>query len=156
MNKYSIRSVLRSDIAKLKIVLDETQLFPSTMLDEMIEPFFEDAQCRAHWLTCDLDDQAVALLYCIPEMMTEGTWNVLAIAVKPEFQSHGIGEQMMSHIEQSLIASGEQTLIVETSSLPEYDRTRQFYQRIGYCREACIRDFYAKGEHKIVFWKSLN
>ncbi len=46
-------------------------------------------------------------------------------------------------------------LLVETSSLPEYERTRSFYDQLGFDREAVIRAFYAKGEDKVVFWKHL-
>jgi RimJ/RimL family protein N-acetyltransferase len=44
---------------------------------------------------------------------------------------------------------------VETSGLPEFEATRRFYERNGYVREARIRDFYRKGEDKIVFWKRV-
>lgn len=45
--------------------------------------------------------------------------------------------------------------MVETSGLPEYERTRRFYDHIGHDQEARIRDFHAVGEDKVVFWKRL-
>ena len=48
------------------------------------------------------------------------------------------------------------TLIVETSSLDDYDQARTFYNRRGFVEEARIRDFYGPGDDKVVFWKSLS
>ena len=41
------------------------------------------------------------------------------------------------------------------SGLPEFERTRAFYHRCRYVEEARVRDFYAAGEDKVIFWKSL-
>ncbi|MGH1485458.1 MAG: GNAT family N-acetyltransferase [Cellvibrionaceae bacterium] len=152
----NIRSLKLSDLAKLKVILDQTELFPSEMLEEMANPFFHDSVCTDFWQVYEHNGETIGFLYCVQERLTEGTWNVLAIAVLPEFQHQGIGGLLMSNIEQILQSSNSSTLLVETSSLPEYGRTRKFYDSIGYHKEAVIRDFYAKGEDKIVFWKSLN
>ncbi len=151
----NIRSILPSDLTKLKVILDQVGLFPAEMLDDMIDPFFSDTNSDVYWHTYEHCGEPIALLFCEKERITESTWNILAIAVKPTFQSQGIGELMMKNIEQALRTNNQSTLIVETSSLPEYERTRKFYDRIGYDREAVIRDFYSPGDNKVVFWKTL-
>ncbi len=47
-------------------------------------------------------------------------------------------------------------LIVETSSLDRFERTRRFYRDRGFVEEARIREFYGPGDDKIVFWKLLH
>jgi ribosomal protein S18 acetylase RimI-like enzyme len=47
-------------------------------------------------------------------------------------------------------------LLVHTSGLPAFARTRAFYRRAGYAEEARIRAFYAAGEDEVVFWKALD
>lgn len=73
-----------------------------------------------------------------------------------DFQGKGIGAEMMQYIEDLLMESGQRILIVETSGLPEFERTRNFYDKCNYERAAVIRDFYQDGEDKVVFWKKIN
>ena len=122
----------------------------------MASPFFSDANGSDLWHVCEQQGSPVGFSYCVHEKLTEGTWNVLAIAVLPEMQNQGLGGLLMEHIEQTLRRRDSTTLLVETSSLSEYEGARKFYESIGYQKEAVIRDFYAKDDHKVVFWKSLS
>lgn len=61
----------------------------------------------------------------------------------------------MTFIEDFLRMNGNRELIIDTSSTPEFDLTRAFYLKIGYTKEATIRDFWKEGDDKIVFWKKL-
>ncbi len=106
------------------------------------------------WLTYD-DNGVQAVAYCAPEPMTNGTWNLLLIAVHPDRQRDGNGSLLMSHVESILKKLGIRVLLVETSSTDEFVRTRSFYEQIGYETEARIRDFYDAGDDKIVFRKVL-
>lgn len=153
-----IRPVASSDMAALTAVIDESSLFPSEMLDDMISGYFSGEASNDFWLTMDGADGAgpMAIAYYAPERMTQGTWNLLLIAVHPDYQSRGQGAALLKHIEDALAARGERLLLVETSGLPEFDRTRAFYLKCGYHEEARIREFYQAGEDKIVFRKVLN
>lgn len=149
-----IRPVVPNDLPALKALIDATELFPSDLLDAMVAPFFNDETSDEYWVTDD-DDGPQAFAYYVPERMTEGTWNLLLIAVHPKQQGQGRGAVLMQYIEQSLAARGERLLLVETSGLPSFGRTRVFYHKCGYDEEARIRDFYQVGEDKIVFRKVL-
>ncbi len=46
-------------------------------------------------------------------------------------------------------------LLIETSGVPDFAGQRAFYARLGYDEEARIREFYAPGDDKIVYWKLL-
>ncbi len=61
----------------------------------------------------------------------------------------------MRHIEQALAANGQRLLLVETSGLPRFEKTRAFYKKLGYNEEARIREFYQAGEDKIIFCKAI-
>ena len=150
-----IRAILKEDLKDLKEVLDSSELFPSDLLDDMIHDYLNNADSTDIWLTTIEDNKPISIAYCAPERMTEGTYNLYAIAVHKSRQGQGIGAKMMSHIENLLRKNGHRILLVETSGLPEYEQTRNFYHKCEYHQEALIRDFYQEGEDKVVFWKKL-
>lgn len=150
----NIRPVIPEDMPSLKTVIEANDLFPSNMLDEMIFDYFNNKNSNDLWLTYE-DNQPVAIAYCVPERMTEGTWNLLLIAVHPDYQGKGYGTSILNYIEQMLSVRGERLLLVETSNLDSFELTQAFYLKCGYEKEAQIREFYQAGEDKIVFRKLL-
>lgn len=153
-----IRAVAPDDVVALKAVIDATGLFPSDLLNGMLASFLDGTDQEAIWLTAaQVDkDQPFAVAYCAPERMTSGTWNLYLIAIHPDHQGHGHGRALLAHVEIMLARRGERVLLVETSGLPAFARTRAFYARCGYDEEARIREFYQAGEDKIVFRKALS
>lgn len=149
-----IRPVIRQDVPHLGAIAEATGLFLASMLDDMIAGYFDRSKVDL-WFTYAPDDVPLSLGFCEPERMTEGTWNLLAIGVRPEHQGGGIGAAMLRYLEDRLAAQGARVLLVETMGTAEFERTRGFYRKNGYTEEARIREFYAAGEDKIVFWKHL-
>jgi ribosomal protein S18 acetylase RimI-like enzyme len=151
-----IRPITKADIEALKKVIDSNKLFPPDLLDEMTADFFTNVAAQDIWLTKENEGIPIAIAYCAPERMTEGTYNLYLIAIHKEYQGQGIGTELMQYIENLLKQDSVRILIVETSGLSEFELTRKFYDKLGYKREATIREFYQVGEDKIVFWKKLN
>lgn len=98
--------------------------------------------------------RANSFAYAKSEELTDGTWNMLAIAVLPGRHRSGAGSALVSKSEGVLRDRGQRILIAETSGLPECERARNFYRRNGYAEEARIRDFWGVVT-TIVFWKAL-
>lgn len=153
-NQNFVRTMVRDDLPALVPVLDDTGLFPADLLAEMAEPFLSGALPH-HWLVAAHDNRIGGFAYCEPERATNGTFNLLAIAVDPAMQGCGLGSALIAALEQQLRAEGARVLIVETSALDAYADSRAFYLARGFSEEARIRDFYDQGEHKVVFWKPL-
>jgi len=151
----NIRKVIKQDITALKEVLDSSELFPSEMLDDMIADYFENPDTQDIWFTYVEDEKPLSIGYCAPEKLTEGTYNLYAIAVNKELQGKGVGQKMMNYIESLLQEQGHRILIVETSSDAAFESTKTFYLKCGYGQEATIRDFWQEGEDKVIFWKKL-
>lgn len=150
-----IRPIKKQDLPALKSVLNSSELFPSEMLDDMIGDYFANEDSSDIWFATVVDEVPVSIAYCAPERMTEGTYNLLAIAVQKEDQGKGIGQEMMIYLEDLLKVKTARILIVETSGLPEFELTRRFYDQCKYKRQALIPEFYGVGDDKVVFWKKL-
>lgn len=155
-NAQQVRPAQKQDLPALKAIIDETDLFPSDMLDGMTDGFFNN-NAKEVWLAClrGGDSAPAGLVYAKPEQMTDGTWNALLLAVRPDHQRSGVGRELMTHLEGVLKGHGHRLLLVETSGNQEYAGTRAFYERIGYAEEGRIRDFYQAGEDKVIYRKQI-
>ncbi|MEM9010302.1 MAG: GNAT family N-acetyltransferase [Pseudomonadota bacterium] len=151
----NIRPTERRDIPALTSVLDATELFPSALLPEMLDGFLGGGASDDIWLTVEQKGDAIGFCYAAPEALAEGTWNMLAIAVHPDAQGGGAGSALVAELERRLRADGQRILIADTSGTDDFADTRRFYAQNGYSEEARIRDFWAAGDDKVVFWKSL-
>ena len=87
--------------------------------------------------------------------LTRRTYDLYWIAVAPQAEGQGIGRALLGRVERTLAARGGGHLYIETSSRRVYDRPRRFYRAVGYRQVARLRDFYAPGDHKIMFCKVI-
>lgn len=155
MNAFEIQPLRAEHLGAAKSIIDSVGLFPSGMLDAMTAAFIAGTAPDELWFVAVKEAAPCAIAYCAPERMTDGTWNLLLIAVRTEHQGQGIAARLTMHLERTLAGRGGRMLLVETSGLPGFERTRTVYRRLGYREEARIRDFYAQGEDKVVFRKLL-
>ena len=115
---------------------------------------YHENKCRDLWFVSD-NKGIVGVIYCTPEPMTNGTWNILMLLVDPEKHRQGNGTALIRSVEKTLIDQGERLVIVETSNLEEFESARAFYRNCSYEEEAKICNFYQAGEDKIIFTKAL-
>lgn len=145
----------KSDLSSVKQIIDNNQMFPSEYIDGMAESYLR-GESEERWFVVEDDTGSViSIAYCAPERMTNGTWNLLLIAVLKQYQGVGVGAQLMQYLETQLKQLNVRVLLVETSGLPEYELTRMFYPKCGYKQIAVIPAYYDDGDDKVVYWKSL-
>ena len=153
-----IRPITLDDRDALIALADATGLFRPNELEELGEIlssyFSGNMDSDQFWITDD-DGGPVGVAYYAPAPMTDGTWYLYLIAVRPDRQGQGHGTALLRYVEETLTARGECVLLVETSGLASFERTRAFYRKCGYEEEARIRDFYRAGDDKIVYRKVL-
>jgi ribosomal protein S18 acetylase RimI-like enzyme len=90
-----------------------------------------------------------------PIPLTRASYDLYWIIVDPAWQGVGLGRDLVRRTEQAVLARGGAAVYIETSSLERYARTRRFYRRAGYRQAARLSDFYAPGDDKVVFCKTL-
>lgn len=146
MSNDTIRPLRRDDLAAGRALLAAVDLFPPDMLPEMAAPFLEGAD--ELWLVAG---DGAGLAYVAPERLTDGTWNLLLLAVDPARQRHGLGRRLVAAVTAALTEKGARLLLVETSGATDFAGQRKFYRKLGFRREARIRDYYQDGDDKVVF-----
>jgi len=77
------------------------------------------------------------------------------IVVDPAEQGRGLGRALLAAAEQRIARRGGRRIYADTSSRPQYEPTRRFYEACGYRQEAFLTDFYAPSDGKIIFGKHL-
>ena len=65
------------------------------------------------------------------------------------------GGKLLDVAEKEIVEARGRLAIIETSSTPMYEMTRRFHFRHGYEIVACIPDFYAPGDDKLILQKRL-
>ncbi len=159
LTSIRVRPALPTDQTSMITAIAASGLFLPGELDgieEMLTSYFAgDPVADQYWITAADGKKSVGAAYYAPERMTDGTWNTYLIAVHADYQGQGHGTALMRYIERALASRGERVLLVETSGVPGFERTRAFYRKIGYDEEARIRDFYKAGDDKVIFRKAL-
>jgi ribosomal protein S18 acetylase RimI-like enzyme len=148
MTKAHIAPTTSGDIPALQKVVEETGLFPSEMLPDLVASVLSGESSEV-WLTCHANGEPCGLCYLRPEMLTEGTWNMIALAVSTSCQGEGQGSALVKGAEDHLRMNGARLLVVDTSGTEDFAKTREFYLKNG------IRDFWDTADDKVTFRKRL-
>jgi GNAT superfamily N-acetyltransferase len=90
-----------------------------------------------------------------PIPCTARSFDLYWIAVRPARQGQGAGRRILTLAEQEIARVGGARIYVETSTRAAYEPTRAFYERCGYTRTATLEDFYAPGDGKAIYLKTV-
>jgi ribosomal protein S18 acetylase RimI-like enzyme len=150
----NVRDVQAAEAARLVELARATGVFrPGEIqaLEEVLEDYFCRRPPRHRAVACEVQSAVRAFAYYAPAAMTEAGWYLYWIVTEPAWQGRGLGTLLIRHMEQDLCRQQARLLLVETSSQPQYAAARRFYSRLGYERAAVVPDFYAAGDHLVIF-----
>ena len=108
-----------------------------------------------HFIFADRGAQLEGYVCFGPIPLTQASFDLYWIAVRPSAQQAGLGRQLMDRAEASAQALGAGALYVETSSRSQYEPTRSFYRALGYRVAAELPEFYGPGDGQVIFAKRL-
>ena len=155
------------DRARVAELLVSTAVFSAEEIDVALQLFdasvadgvgagADDAHVADYEFTGAFEDDRLVGYACSgPTPATEGTFDLYWLAVDPAVQGKGVGRTIVRDVERQLRERGARMLLVETSSRPDYSKTRAFYARCGYTEAARIRDFYAPADDRIMLTTRL-
>ena len=90
-----------------------------------------------------------------PAPLTEDTWDIYWMAVAAGEQGKGIGGALLAYAKDKIKEAKGRLITIETSSQESYEKTRRFYLKHGYEAIACLPDFYAPGDDKLILQQRL-
>ncbi len=155
-----IRPLLRRDRPRLAALLKAQAHFRLQEVQialELIDIGLNQPGQEDYLLRCAEDKQGEVRGYvCYGKApLTDAVYDLYWIVVHPDSWNQGTGTALLRHAEEDLRNQQARLLLIETSSLPAYAIPRAFYQKHGYRELARIPDYYAIGDHKLIFGKTL-
>ena len=144
------------DKPQLMALLKATPEFEAAEIpvaEEVIDVYL-DCPGRDYQVTVAEVEAKVVGYVCFGQTpLTRTTWDLYWMAVSRKSRSLGIGGALLKSAEEAIRKAGGKLALIETSSKPNYLNTRRFYLKKGYKRVSRIRDFYAPGDHRLIFEK---
>jgi GNAT superfamily N-acetyltransferase len=122
---------------------------------ELLEERLRDAHSGYSFVFAERRGELVGYAAWGRVPLTRRSFDLYWIVVAPAAQGQGIGQSLLERVERAVAKRGGGNLYIETSGRRAYDRTRRFYRDAGYARVARLRDFYAPGDHKVMFCKVI-
>ena len=156
----NIRALRREDRPHIEKVLRDTNMFTEAEVQvalELIDIYLNQKEQRDYLLHCAVDehDRPCGYVCFGPTPLTVGTYDLYWIAVAPQWQGSGVGKALTEFVERHALAANGRMIMIETSSQPKYEPTRQFYLRRNYPEIARIPDFYSPGDDRVIYCKKL-
>ena len=153
-----IRPLVEKDRASLLSMLIKTRSFTSAEIDvamELIDIVLKDQIQKDYQIYCMVDDQDQAIGYICygPTPITQGTFDLYWIAVDPDFQEQGVGSNLLDFLGKVVKELKGRMILADTSSIPHYEKTQNFYLRNGFQEVARVPDYYYPGNDRVTFCK---
>ena len=162
MNNHSIElryEARPDDRETVRRLVQSTGVFSTVEVDvavELVEERLErGAECDYHFVFAELDGRTVGYTCYGPIALTAASFDLYWIAVDKALHGRKIGQMLLQKTEELIRESGGRQVYIETSNREHYDPTRGFYLRNGYRQEALLKDFYAPGDDKVIYVKTL-
>jgi len=160
MSELSFREVvLQTDIDRVATILHNTTFFESeeeVVGTSLVREYLEKGDnCGYLFVFGEIGSQFVGYTCYGHIPGTLHGFDLHWLAVDPAMQGRGYGTALLQFTEDRIRAFGGQRVYVETSSIPLYGPTREFYDHHGFSLEGRLADYYAPKDDKMLYVKRL-
>lgn len=154
-----MRELKREDRSELTQMLERAGVFRTEEIEVALElidhALSKPEQADYSFLVAEGEGKVAGYACWGATPCTLGTFDLYWIAADPACHGKGAGHALLLRAEEDMRRRGGRLCIIETSSLPQYEPARRFYLRHGYKVAAEIQDFYAPGDHRVIFTRAL-
>ena len=157
--KLCIRQMVTSDKPALMHLLRQIPEFEQeeiVVAEEVIDSYLKAPESSGYYILASENESSLTGFISYGSTpLTKGTWDIYWIAVEPGKQGTGIGKALVVAAENEIKKRNGRLILVETSSKPSYEKTRNFYNASSYKLAGRIPDFYSTGDDLLIFEKRL-
>ena len=152
--------VIHSDMNTVREIINSSHFFSDGEADIAVE-LVEERLAKGpdsgyYFLFIEQSGRVLGYTCFGPVACSSVSYDLYWIAVHNDYRGGGIGKELLRKTEELVFIQGGKRLYIETSSRAQYEPTRMFYLTCGYQEEAILEDFYAPGDGKVIYVKSLN
>ena len=154
----TIRPVEARDRSRLAEIVRRAGNFSDEEVEtavELIDASIE-SENEGDYIVFLIDEDGVKGYVCIgPASLAQGVYDLYWIVVDAAARGRQYGQRLLRFAEEEVKRRGGRMVLIETSSLPEYEATRRFYLAAGYPEVARVPNFYKPGDDKIIYAKEV-
>jgi ribosomal protein S18 acetylase RimI-like enzyme len=156
-----IRTLISEDREELRRMVIETGVFTDEEVKvamELIDIVLGDKGQKDYQIVCAVDDhdRPVGYICYGPIPMTVGGFDLYWIIVDPGVQGRKIGSELLGYLEEEVRGLKGRMILVDTSSIPSYEKAQMFYLKRGFLEVARIADYYWEGNDRITYCKRIH
>lgn len=151
--------VLPEDRQHVREIVESTGFFSAAEVDvavELVDERLAKGEASGYcFVFAELDGRTVGYSCYGPIPATAASYDLYWIAVDRDCQGRKYGRILLEESERLIRAAGGQRVYLDTSSRPQYQPTRAFYEHFQFRCEAVLEDFYAPNDGKVIYVKVL-
>ncbi len=153
-----IRPMRPPDKAPVLDLVRATDMFTPAevaVAEELIDVYLNVPDQKDYKIVVVEDDRGAVAGYLTwgPTPLAEDAYDLYWMAVAPAEQGRGRGKALVRWLEDEVGKLHGRMIVIETSSQPRYEPTRQFYLKLDYKEVARIPDFYKPGDDRVIYAK---
>jgi ribosomal protein S18 acetylase RimI-like enzyme len=157
--RVEVRPMALEDRASVWDIIMTSGVFgesDAVCVDEMILETWDAPKVDSYrWLGC-WDGGRMAGFACYgTESLTQDTWDLFWICVRPEARGKGAGQALLAEAEAQARAANGRVMVIYTSSTSTYAPARRLYEGAGFTRQAVVADYYRDGDDLNIYSKRL-
>ncbi len=149
----------KRDINRVMEIVESTKFFYDHEVEiavELVTERLSQGESTGYYFVFAESDGITVAYSCFgPISMSKTSFDLYWIVTHNDYRGKGIGKKLLEETCREAKNMGCSIIIAETSGLPHYSPTRAFYENNRFILEARLKDFYAIGDDKLFYTKTL-
>jgi ribosomal protein S18 acetylase RimI-like enzyme len=152
-------TVTEADVTAIRAMVAEADVFSEEEIN-VAEELAQDAatlgkESHYHFILAEVEGVLTGYTCYGRIPLTDERYDLYWIVTDASQQRRGVASELMQRTEKSIRALGGKAIYAETSSRTIYKPAQRFYIKQGFTLAAEVKDFYRKGDDKLLYCRAL-